>query len=82
MRSAILVTVPVPVEFELPLEDTERVLAGALQEAEQLSITGRDVTPFLLAQMSERSGGATLKANIALLKNNARIAAEIAKAVT
>ena len=82
MRSAILVTVPVPVDFELPLEDTERVLAGALQEAEQLSITGRDVTPFLLAQMSERSGGATLKANIALLKNNARIAAEIAKAVT
>jgi pseudouridine-5'-phosphate glycosidase len=82
MRSAILVTVPVPVEFELPLEDTERVLADALQEAEQLSITGRDVTPFLLAQMSERSGGATLKANIALLKNNARIAAEIAKAVT
>jgi pseudouridine-5'-phosphate glycosidase len=81
MRSALLVTVPVPAAFELPLEDTERVLAGALREAEQLSITGRDVTPFLLAQMSERSGGATLKANIALLENNARVAAEIAKAL-
>ena len=81
MRSALLVTVPVPAEFELPLEDTERVLAEALREAEQLSITGRDVTPFLLAQMSERSGGATLKANIALLENNARVAAEIAKAL-
>ena len=80
MRSALLVTVPVPAEFELPLQDTERVLAEALQEARQLSITGRDVTPFLLAQMSERSGGATLKANIALLENNARVAAEIAKA--
>ena len=81
MRSALLVTVPVPAEFELPLEDAERVLAEALREAEQLSITGRDVTPFLLAQMSERSGGATLKANIALLENNARVAAEIAKAL-
>ncbi len=81
MRSALLVTVPVPAEFEMPLEDTERVLAEALREAEQLSITGRDVTPFLLAQMSERSGGATLKANIALLENNARVAAEIAKAL-
>jgi pseudouridine-5'-phosphate glycosidase len=79
--SALLVTVPVPAEFELPLEDAERVLAEALREADQLSITGRDVTPFLLAQMSERSGGATLKANIALLENNARVAAEIAKAL-
>ena len=81
MRSALLVTVPVPAEFELPLENAERVLAEALREAEQLSITGRDVTPFLLTQMSERSGGATLKANIALLENNARVAAEIAKAL-
>ena len=81
MRSALLVTVPVPAEFELPLEDAERVLAEALHEAERLSITGRDVTPFLLAQMSERSDGATLKANIALLENNARVAAEIAKAL-
>jgi len=81
MRSALLVTVPVPAEFELLLEDAERVLTEALREAEQLSITGRDVTPFLLARMSERSGGATLKANIALLENNARVAAEIAKAL-
>lgn len=78
LQSALLVTVPVPGEFEVPLEATERVLAEALRDAERLSITGRDVTPFLLAQMSERSGGATLKANVALLENNARVAAEIA----
>lgn len=81
MQTALLVTVPVPAEFEMPLEDTERVLADALRDAERLSIAGRDVTPFLLSQMSARSGGATLKANIALLENNARIAAEIAKAL-
>jgi len=81
LKSALLVTVPVPAEFEVLLEDTERVLADALRDGERLSITGRDVTPFLLAQMSERSGGATLRANIALLENNARVAAEIAKAL-
>ena len=81
LPNALLVTVPVPPEYELRLEDTERVLAEALEVAEKLSIHGRDVTPFLLAQMSDRSGGATLKANIALLENNARVAAEIAKAL-
>lgn len=81
MQSALLVTAAVPADFEMPLEDTEQVLAEALEQAEKLSIVGRDVTPFLLAQMSERSGGATLRANIALLENNARVAAEIATAL-
>jgi pseudouridylate synthase len=80
--SALLVTVPIPDEFEVPLEDAERILSGALREAEHLSISGRELTPFLLAQMAEKSEGATLRANIALLKNNAGVAAEIAKAVS
>jgi pseudouridine-5'-phosphate glycosidase len=66
----------------MPLEDTERVLAEALREADRRLIAGRHVTPFLLAEMAEKSGGATLKANIALLENNARVAAEIAKALS
>ena len=81
MPNALLVTVPVPADSEMSWEETERVLAEALEQAQKLSISGRDVTPFLLAQMSERSGGETLKANIALLENNARVAAEIAKAL-
>jgi pseudouridine-5'-phosphate glycosidase len=81
MPNALLVTVPVPENFEMTLEETERVLAEALERADELSISGREVTPFLLAQMSERSGGASLKANIALLENNARVAAEVAKAL-
>lgn len=80
--TALLVTVPVPEEFEVPLEDAERVLAEALRQAEKLSISGRELTPFLLAQMADKSEGATLRANIALLKNNARVAAEIAKEIT
>ena len=81
LPNALLVTVPVPADSEMSLEDIERVLAEALEQAQKLSISGRDVTPFLLAQMSERSGGETLKANLALLENNARVAAEIAKAL-
>jgi pseudouridine-5'-phosphate glycosidase len=59
----------------------EKVLADSLEQAEREKIAGRDVTPFLLARMAERSEGATLRANIALLENNARVAAQIAGVV-
>ena len=79
--AALLVVVPVPREFEVPAEELERVLSTALEDAELKGITGSALTPFLLSRMSERSGGATLRANIALLENNARVAAAIATAV-
>ena len=77
--SALLVAVPVPANFEIPTEELQPVLTTALEDAEWKGITGSALTPFLLGQMAERSGGATLRANIALLENNARIAAEIAR---
>jgi len=82
MNTALLVTVPVPNEFEVDEEELSRVLTDALEKAEREGITGRDVTPFLLAQMAQFSDGATLRANISLLENNARVAGEIAKAVS
>ncbi|HEV8188275.1 MAG TPA: pseudouridine-5'-phosphate glycosidase [Pyrinomonadaceae bacterium] len=81
LESALLVVVPVPAEFEVPAEALQQVLNTALEDAERKRITGAALTPFLLGQMAERSGGATLRANIALLENNARVAAEIARAV-
>lgn len=81
IESALLVVVPVPVEFEVPAEELQIVLTTALEDAEWNGIAGPALTPFLLSQMAERSGGATLRANIALLENNARVAAEIARAV-
>ena len=78
IESALLVVVPVPARFEVPAEELQNVLTTALEDAEWKEITGPALTPFLLSQMAERSGGATLQANIALLENNARIAAEIA----
>src|SRR5262245_19080608 len=81
LASALLVTVPVPSEAEVQADLLKRVLADSLDQAEREKIAGRDLTPFLLAQMSARSEGATLRSNIALLENNTRVAAQIARAL-
>jgi pseudouridine-5'-phosphate glycosidase len=81
IESALLVTVPVPARSEVPAEELQQMLTTALEDAEWKEVTGSALTPFLLSQLAERSGGATLRANIALLENNARVAAQIARAV-
>jgi pseudouridine-5'-phosphate glycosidase len=78
ISSALLVTVPVPEQFEVPIAQLQTVLDEALAHAERNNVAGRELTPFLLTQMAQRSGGATLRANIALLENNASVASEIA----
>ncbi len=79
--TALLVTVPVPTQAEVPREFLDEILDESLRDAQMSRISGRDLTPFLLARMAERSEGATLRANIALLENNARVAAQIARAL-
>ena len=81
LDGATLVTVPVPEVAEVKAERLDEVLSEALAEAADKNIAGRELTPFLLSHMAERSGGETLRANIALLENNARVAAEIALAI-
>jgi pseudouridine-5'-phosphate glycosidase len=81
LHSALLVTVPVPSEAEVEPLTLNEALDDALAQATRENISGRDLTPFLLARMSERSTGATLRANIALLENNAKVAAQIARAL-
>jgi len=81
INSALLVTVPVPQEYEVAAGVLQSALNEALAEAEMRAIGGREVTPFLLSYMAQQSEGATLKANVALLENNARVAAEIANAL-
>jgi len=82
IKSALLVTVPVPAEMEVPAQVLQRTLDAALTQAHQQSIKGRELTPFLLSRMAETSDGATLRANVALLENNARVAAAIACELT
>jgi pseudouridine-5'-phosphate glycosidase len=81
LKNAILVTVPVPGEFEIDLKELEEWLAASLALADTQKISGKEITPFLLSEMSRRSNGRTLAANIALLENNARVAALIAAAL-
>jgi pseudouridine-5'-phosphate glycosidase len=56
----------------------EAAIAQALQEAEQRGVRGAEVTPFLLARIKELTGGKSLQANIALVKNNAAVGAQVA----
>ncbi len=77
----MLVTVPVPAEFELPADQMEAAIAQALGEASAHEVKGKALTPFLLARISELTGEASLRANLALLENNARVGAEIAVAL-
>ena len=81
LTNSILLTVPIPTEFEIDRDELEAILADALKLADERGVLGKEITPFLLSQMSERSGGRTLAANIALLENNARVAASVAAAI-
>lgn len=81
LRSAVLLVVPPPAESALPEDEMERAIGAALAEAESRGIHGAATTPFLLGRVSELTGGESLRANLALLRNNARIAARVAVAM-
>jgi pseudouridine-5'-phosphate glycosidase len=81
LESTVLVVQPPPVEAALPAPEIEAAIQQALSEAREAGCTGAAVTPFLLERVGQLSGGASLKANLALLENNARLAAQIARAL-
>jgi len=80
LPAGLLVTVPVPKEYELPSAEAERAIAQALQEADEQGIHGKNVTPFLLARVSVLTGERSRVANVALLRQNARVAGQMAVA--
>ena len=81
LNGGMVVAVPIPEEHALASEEIDSVIEDALQEMRRQGITGKDTTPFLLASIAERTGGRSLEANIQLVLNNARVAAEIAVAI-
>ncbi|MGE4326230.1 MAG: pseudouridine-5'-phosphate glycosidase [Pseudodonghicola sp.] len=76
-----LVANPIPAEDEIPVEKLVPIIALAQAEADEAGISGKAVTPFLLDRIFEQTRGESLRANIALVRNNARVAAEIAQAL-
>lgn len=81
LKSAVLLVVPPPEESALPGDVVEEAIQAALAEAEDKGIHGAATTPFLLQRVSELTSGESLRANIALLHNNARVAAQVAVAM-
>lgn len=77
----VLVCVPPPSEEALDYDQMLEWIEQAEKEASMAGIRGKDLTPFLLARLERISKGATLKANLALLKNNAIVGAQIARAM-
>lgn len=77
LKQGIVVANPVEAADEMDLELHQRTLESGLVAAEVAGVRGKDVTPFLLAWFHEQSHGASLAANVALVRANARLAAEI-----
>jgi pseudouridine-5'-phosphate glycosidase len=80
MKSAVLVANPIPEVESISGSEMEPIIAKASAEAVERGIHGQALTPFLLGRISELTGGRSLRANLALLSNNARLAAQIAAA--
>ncbi len=72
---------PVPETDAIPKSKMEPVIERASREAKERKVHGKELTPFLLNRISELTKGESMKANLALLLNNARLAAQIAKAM-
>lgn len=81
LGGGILVANPVPQDQEIPATEMANYIDAAQKAAEAQRISGKAVTPFLLSKILELTSGRSLKTNIALVENNARLAAEIAKAL-
>ena len=71
---------PIPDECSMPKEEIDAAINEALNKASTHNITGKEITPYLLDAIKSITGGRSLKSNMHLVKNNARLAAEIAVA--
>ncbi len=77
--TGILVANPVPEKDEIPYSKMDKYIAAAIAAAKAKNISGKELTPFLLADLAEKTKGQSVQSNLALLKNNIIIGAQIAK---
>ena len=81
LPGGLLVAAPIPTADEIPAAEIEPTILQAIDEAAARGLRSAEVTPFLLGRLAELTGERSLRANLALLENNAHIAAQIAVAV-
>jgi pseudouridine-5'-phosphate glycosidase len=81
MTGGVLVANPIPHAAEIPFDEMQTYVDAAIAAADARGIGGKELTPFLLGDVLERTGGRSLAANVALVENNARLAARIARAI-
>ena len=81
LKGGMLVTNPIPEQYSMPKEVIDRAIGQALKEMDEAGIHGKQCTPFLLAKVKDLTGGESLASNIQLVLNNARLAAQTAKAM-
>jgi pseudouridine-5'-phosphate glycosidase len=79
LPQGLLIGNPIPEEMEIPREEIEPWIEQALQQARRENIQGKALTPFLLSRLKQLSGNRTLRANLALIENNVRLAAALAR---
>lgn len=82
LPGGLLVTTPIPAAAEIPAHEIEPAISQAVTEANARGLRSAEVTPFLLSRIAELTGARSLEANLALLKNNAAVAGQIAVAIS
>ncbi len=81
LQGGVVLSNPVPQAMEIPAAQIDHIIAQALAQAAQQGMTGKRITPYLLQRINALTQGQSLKTNIALVKNNARVGAELAVAL-
>ena len=79
LEGGCLITNPVPIEYEIPNNIITPIINQAIKDGQNKGIAGKELTPFLLNRIFELTDGKSLKTNIALIKNNAKVAAKLSK---
>lgn len=82
IHGGLLVAAPIPAEKELSSEEIDAAIEDAVALADERGVRGKALTPYLLARLAETTGGRSVEANLGLLENNARVGAEIARAIS
>ncbi len=79
LKGGVLIANPIPEEYSIDKKVIDSAIENALILADQKGIKGKDITPFLLSEVNKITGGSSLEANIKLIQNNAKLAAEISQ---